>query len=413
MLEPLGDMDDPIEAELFTLEFTTLVAHYPAEVVVQQILPDIEAVASPQALLLFTAMSQLVPPPLDTMAYRAARRLRARHVRLPDWAASLGVPPSVRTCSAQVDEATGEPVLLTAQFDRGAAAHVITVLIDPRVGRAAMQIGIHDPADLADIVAELHDTGRRHALTLVETPMTDVAFRHAAEIALDARAARDRANPADADDEHADDYLAAARLLRTRLDTIRPRTDLARPAGRRRPAATLQLRVDIDGAKPPIWRRLEVPGDIPLRRLHGVLQTAFGWDGRHMYLFETEYGRFGAEDTGPAIQPDHDVTLEQVIAGGPVRYVYDFGDNWVHSITVEQTRPVAARNPQARCTGGRRAAPPEDCGGIGGYRHLLEALADPAHDDHHDMIEWLGLATADEFRPAAFSVRAVDATLNR
>ncbi|WP_439384952.1 IS1096 element passenger TnpR family protein [Amycolatopsis lexingtonensis] len=70
--------------------------------------------------------------------------------------------------------------------------------------------------------------------------------------------------------------------------------------------------------------------------------------------------------------------------------------------------PVRGR---PRCLDGRRAGPPEDCAGIGGYEGPLVVLADPGHEDHEETLEWLGLAAADEFDPAAFDVAAVNRTL--
>src|SRR5262249_20826704 len=154
-----------------------------------------------------------------------------------------------------------------------------------------------------------------------------------------------------------------------------------------------RLRVDIKGARPPIWRRLEVPADITLARLHNVLQTAFGWSDDHLHVFETSSGRYGQPSKDLAHRSDARGRLDQVAAqaGDKITYTYDFGDDWEHVITVEQ---VLAREPAVvypRCTGGRRAGPPEDCGGIWGYDWLVAVLADPAHEEHGDRLDWLGL----------------------
>ncbi|HUO36783.1 MAG TPA: plasmid pRiA4b ORF-3 family protein, partial [Mycobacterium sp.] len=80
-------------------------------------------------------------------------------------------------------------------------------------------------------------------------------------------------------------------------------------------APVLQLRVDLRGSKPPIWRRLQVPGDIALRELHTLLQVAFDWHSTHMYAFDTAYGQFGIPDPELGLRSDAKVTLEQVAAG--------------------------------------------------------------------------------------------------
>jgi hypothetical protein len=169
-------------------------------------------------------------------------------------------------------------------------------------------------------------------------------------------------------------------------------------------APILQLRVDLRGSKPPIWRRLQVAGDIALCELHTVLQAAFGWDSAHLYAFDTAYGRFGIPNPATGLQSDTKVTLEQVAAdrGAKLTYTYDFGDDWEHLIAVEGAvaREDAVIYP--RCVGGRRKAPPEDCGGIWGYQELLTILDNPAHEEHQDRLDWLGIDSPGQHNPAHF-----------
>ncbi len=175
-------------------------------------------------------------------------------------------------------------------------------------------------------------------------------------------------------------------------------------------APVVQVRVDLRGSKPPIWRRLQVPGDITLRELHTVLQVAFGWHSMHLYAFDTAYGQFGVPGPGLGLRSDTKVTLEQVAAGPGTKltYTYDFGDDWEHMITVERTVPPADASIYPRCIGGRRKAPPEDCGGIWGYQELLAILEDPAHEEHHDRLDWLGIDRADQHDPAHFDTDEVN-----
>jgi hypothetical protein len=155
-----------------------------------------------------------------------------------------------------------------------------------------------------------------------------------------------------------------------------------------------------------------VPMNITLFKLHGVLQAAFGWQDYHLHVFETDYGPFGEPDPDLDYRSDKSATLEQVAGpGDKITYTYDFGDSWDHTITVEQE---AEREPKVfypRCTGGRRAGPPEDSGGIWGYQELLRILADPAHEEHESRLDWLGLRDASEFDPAAFDMTAINADL--
>jgi hypothetical protein len=169
-------------------------------------------------------------------------------------------------------------------------------------------------------------------------------------------------------------------------------------------APILQLRVDLRGSKPPIWRRLQVTGDIALRELHTVLQAAFDWDSTHLYAFDTAYGRFGIPNPAMGLQSDTKVTLEQIAAGQGTKltYTYDFGDGWEHVIAVEGTVARGDALIYPRCVGGRRKAPPEDCGGIWGYQELLTILDNPAHEEHQDRLEWLGIDSPGQHDPAHF-----------
>ena len=175
-------------------------------------------------------------------------------------------------------------------------------------------------------------------------------------------------------------------------------------------APVLQLRVDLRGSKPPIWRRLQVPGDIALRELHTLLQVAFDWHSTHMYAFDTAYGQFGIPDPELGLRSDTKVTLEQVAAGPGTKltYTYDFGDDWEHVIAVEGTVPREDASIYPRCVGGRQKAPPEDCGGIWGYLELLEILDNPAHEEHEDRLEWLGIDRPDQHDPAHFDTDEVN-----
>ncbi|ETK36318.1 plasmid pRiA4b ORF-3 family protein [Microbispora sp. ATCC PTA-5024] len=190
---------------------------------------------------------------------------------------------------------------------------------------------------------------------------------------------------------------------------VRPTTSSARTA-----PGVHRIKVTLAGSRPPIWRRLEVPSTITLRELHEVLQAAFGWEDYHLWVFESPLGRYGVADRELQITSAAAKRLGHVVPAPKDRlgYTYDFGDNWEHAILVEA---VAAAEPGVaypRCLTGRRACPPEDCGGIWGYEYLLEILADPMHEEHEDRLEWLGLDSADQFDPAAFDLAQTNAALS-
>jgi hypothetical protein len=156
-----------------------------------------------------------------------------------------------------------------------------------------------------------------------------------------------------------------------------------------------------------------VPSSTTLQGLHAVLQAAFEWEDAHLWSFEVGSVTYGIGDLGTPCADARRSTLREVAPrkGISLDYVYDFGDDWRHWIQVEE---IAAANPgetYPRCLAGRRAAPPEDCGGLWGYQELLQILADPGHPEHHERLEWLGLETPGEFDPSEFDGSAVDEIL--
>jgi hypothetical protein len=191
----------------------------------------------------------------------------------------------------------------------------------------------------------------------------------------------------------------------------------AKRAKHDRPAPIYQIKAGVRDAKPPIWRRLQLPADTSLATLHNILQIAFDWDDYHMHLFHTPCGDFGAPDPELGHRTEAPVTLEQVAptAGAKIRYTYDFGDDWNLDIVVEKLLEAEPTTGYPRCTGGRRAAPPEDSGGIWAYTNFTDALADPTHPDHDDALDWLGHTNPNpaDFDPAHFDADAITQALSR
>lgn len=143
------------------------------------------------------------------------------------------------------------------------------------------------------------------------------------------------------------------------------------------PPPVYRLRIDLRGAKPPIWRRLEVRADISLRTMHELIQTLFAWEDYHLHVFETEYGSYGTGDEDLGHRDPASVTLEQVLRdeGEKLEYMYDFGDGWEHLIKLEKVLPPEP-GLVPRCTAGKREAPPEDSGGIWSYEENAPVLFD-------------------------------------
>jgi Plasmid pRiA4b ORF-3-like protein len=133
------------------------------------------------------------------------------------------------------------------------------------------------------------------------------------------------------------------------------------------------LKVTLEGSNPPIWRRLQVPGSITLRKLHRVLQVVMGWQNCHLHEFVVGEERFGDPDPeDPATKDSGRTRLKQAVpeAGQSLMYLYDFGDGWRHEVEVEEIGPSADKAGSAVCLEGAGACPPEDCGGIYAYQEV-------------------------------------------
>jgi hypothetical protein len=159
----------------------------------------------------------------------------------------------------------------------------------------------------------------------------------------------------------------------------------------------LILKITLRGLRPPVWRRVRVSANSTLRMLHLVIQAAMGWQDYHLHEFEAGGRRYGEpdDDPWPGDAPtfnESNVKLGKLIERGVkrFRYVYDFGDDWEHEIVVEKVEPLDPEQPYPSLVTGKRACPPEDCGGVYGYLHLLEVLADPSDEEHAELSEWVG-----------------------
>jgi Plasmid pRiA4b ORF-3-like protein len=174
-----------------------------------------------------------------------------------------------------------------------------------------------------------------------------------------------------------------------------------------------QLKITLKGARPPIWRRVHIPSDITLAKLHKIIQLAMGWYNCHLHEFEVQGQTYGQ----PMPEYDFDVLneqrirLNQFVTREKVKfaYLYDMGDSWDHEILVEK---ILSPDPETRypvCIKGKRACPPEDCGGVWGYADLLAILRDPNHSEHEEMLEWVG----GQFDSEAFDLEEANRQLER
>lgn len=162
-----------------------------------------------------------------------------------------------------------------------------------------------------------------------------------------------------------------------------------------RPSAIARLKVSLDNVTPKVVRRVEVPLAIRLDRLHLVLQAALGWENYHLWEIRAGGVGFGIPDSdwGDGPLDARKVTLQDVVedtGAKRLRYLYDFGDGWEHTIKIERIEPAQAGVDYPRLLDAQGRCPPEDVGGPWGYAEYLEALADPEHERHAEMVEWRG-----------------------
>ena len=159
-----------------------------------------------------------------------------------------------------------------------------------------------------------------------------------------------------------------------------------------------QLKVSLDGSKPPIWRRLLIPDNFTFLDLHAVIQAAMGWENAHLFAFR--HPGEHRNDIGIPMEDDwsdrevQDARLLRVREylqepKQKMQYEYDFGDGWIHTILLEKAADEKILAPQL--LKGKGACPPEDCGGLWGYYSMVESINDPKSPEHQDAREWLGL----------------------
>jgi len=164
-----------------------------------------------------------------------------------------------------------------------------------------------------------------------------------------------------------------------------------------------ELDVRLQEIEPPIWRTIEVPGSASLETVHYAIQVAMGWTNSHLHQFKIGdkcYGMADVDDSGDLeLDDEREFCLQDLVqSGGAFVYEYDFGDGWEHDVTVKKITTVT-KPPRARCVAGARACPPEDCRGSGGYENLLEALANPDHEEHESLATW-----SNDFKPERFAL---------
>lgn len=179
-----------------------------------------------------------------------------------------------------------------------------------------------------------------------------------------------------------------------------------------------QLKLTLEGSKPAIWRRIWVPAAIRLADLHRVIQIAMNWEDSHLHQFIA--GTRNREPlvyfSDPTMVGDGDclddakAQLDALLVQpkDKLRYEYDFGDSWMHSLVLEKILVQPSDEAALpRCVSGKRACPPDDSGGVGGWEYIRDVLADPSHPDHSSYSEVFD----PNFDTEAFDLQAINAAL--
>jgi hypothetical protein len=201
------------------------------------------------------------------------------------------------------------------------------------------------------------------------------------------------------------------------------KTSAKKPAKHRRVFKNvLQIKITLDDVNPPIWRRIEVPENYNFAELHRAIQDSMGWMGNHMHAFRltgtTEDSEISIGPPSFKLSEPENYQVEDAVKvkkylkkeGDFCTYEYDFGDSWNHIVELEKNKPKEKGANFPRCTDGKRACPPEDCGGAPGYDELLKILKNKRHGEYQQMKAWTERVVGRTFRPEKFNPNEVHFT---
>src|SRR5208283_606115 len=175
------------------------------------------------------------------------------------------------------------------------------------------------------------------------------------------------------------------------------------------------LKITLDHVEPKVMRRMVVPSDIRLDRLHLAIQAAMGWTNTHLYEFRIGGAGWGEPDPDGVYDGPLDAKkgrLSAVLADANSKtfsYLYDFGDGWEHTVKLEKIAPAIEGESSLLLLEAVGRCPPEDCGGPSGYERLLEILADPKDEEHDETLTWCG----GPFDPTRADLPALETALDR
>lgn len=168
------------------------------------------------------------------------------------------------------------------------------------------------------------------------------------------------------------------------------------------PKKIYQIQIALKEAKPKIWRRVLVDSDILLVDFHRIIQTTMGWKNSHLHVFSDGIQEYAPKEFEIEYTIDsRTISLDKILKAekSKIKYEYDFGDSWEHTITLEKILPPDSQIQIPKCIAGKRNCPPENCGGAWRYSDIIDILKQPKHEEYKSYIEWLG----DDFDPEYFN----------
>lgn len=172
-----------------------------------------------------------------------------------------------------------------------------------------------------------------------------------------------------------------------------------------------QIKTTLQDSKPQITRKFLVPSTMTLDDFHTVIQIVMGWTDSHLHQFVIDREFYGpvyeADELESKDESQYKVSQVLKKEKDKIVYEYDFGDGWMHDVVLEKILPYDNNVTLPICISGKRACPPEDCGGVWGYKDIIKIAADPKHPEHEEMIEWL----PDEFDPEHFDLEETNEIL--
>ena len=183
-----------------------------------------------------------------------------------------------------------------------------------------------------------------------------------------------------------------------------------------KPEKIYRLEIWLMDIEPRIWRTFEVASNVRLDKLNMIIQDVMGWTNSHMHEFSAGGGvRYGkpypdCDDYNDEMLDESKAKLTDLVNRTKDRfmYEYDFGDGWSHMVELVEINKPQKGATYPVCLAGERSCPPEDCGGPWSYPELLKTLKNPDHEEHEELLEWVG----DEFDSEAFDLKEINGLLH-